>query len=333
MNNLPVENKKSYTPVFIAILSIIILGVLGYLIYFYYPSIKAGKVGGTIYLSLIPNNESKPLGIYTLDIKNRKLKEFLVDESANLSPTFTADGTKMAFARKEAGQDYFQILVATPNSKEMKKVTDDLNWRVKREPVWSPSGEKIAYIVQDFRRPSAVPDAWEVFLADLSGKSEFIARGVNPIFSPDGTKLLILGDKGLYVYDLFKNASDNPVNGKMGEVVVPLSNNGGSQTMKLSVSPDKSKLAWSSPLNGVVRVYDITSWNPFAIKLIKEMSIHAYWSLFSPDDKYLALQEVDWGLIPKNPRVAIYDLVNYERYEVINLENYIQPYLWMSAWQ
>jgi Tol biopolymer transport system component len=287
---------------------------------------------GTLYFSLIPIDGTAKSGIYSFTMGDKDVKRVLVDDALNASPSLTPGG-KLVFSRKESGEEYFQIFSMEPNGADLKKITSSQRL-YKREPVVSHDGTKIAFVAQvvDEGLNPTLPRAWRLLVTDLQGKEEYVTRGVNPIFSPDNTKLLVLREKGLYIFDLKKNASNTPDDGKFGVLVLPSVGESNLQMMKFSVSSDNSKLLWSDPKSGKVGLYSLT-WEPFKLTLLRTFNTYAFWSAFSPDGQYIALEEVDWGVEAKNPRVVIYSLQTEESKEVLDLSAYSTAYLWMSSWK
>lgn len=285
---------------------------------------------GTLYFSLIPIDRTEKSGIYSFVIGDRDVKKVLVDDSLNASPSLVGQNT-IVFSRKEPGSEYFQIFTMNENGTSLQKITDSQRL-YKREPIVSHDGTKIAYVAQviDEGLDSTFPRAWRVVVTDMSGKEEYVTRGVNPIFSPDDTKLLVLKEDGLYLFDLKKNVSADPSEGKVGTLVLPSLGGSNSQTMKLTLSPDDLSLLWSNPKGGKVGLYSIT-WEPFALTIRRTFDVHAFWSAFSPDNQYVALEEVDLGTEVRNPRVVVYSLTSGESKQVLNLSAYSPTYLWMSG--
>ena len=95
-------------------------------------------------------------------------------------------------------------------------------------------------------------------------------------------------------------------------------------SMKLFLSRGGELLAWTNMERKQVYIIKISSWEPFQYYFVKTMlDVAAFWPVFSPDAKYLALQEVDWAApVPKNPRLAIYDLKNFQKQTTYDLNSY-----------
>src|ERR687890_278963 len=129
-------------------------------------------------------------GIYVMN-RSGNAKKALTDSNnvPEYGPTWSPDGTKIAFIRQERvstpeGQSDWQVDVWVMNAdgSEQKKLTDDSN--DEGAPTWSPDGTKIAFVDG--------PDIWTV-KPDGSGRHNLTntpdSYEEDPDFSPDGKKI------------------------------------------------------------------------------------------------------------------------------------------------
>ncbi len=297
------------------------------------------QVFGHMLFSMIPDNASMPLGIYSYDIFTRKLSRVLVDPSAQtsdynayFSPSFSDDEKIMVFSQSKKSEGVSQIYMASPDGTNLKQITRGPEI-FKREPVVSPNNKLIAYIVQrtDVKEAEGaeLPESWTVFLADFAGRVIKVSNGTNPLFSPDGEKLLVLKNDGVHLFDI----KDTEEIKEIGLVLVTVGGRA-SQTMKLSLSRDRNMLAWSSPSKNNLMVYKITSWDTFSVTPLKSIPVKAYWSAFSPDGTHLGIQEI--RLSPKTGNeyiiIVAYELKTSTLVDVVKLNKYANEYFWFGGW-
>ncbi len=286
---------------------------------------------GKIYLTLKPIDGDLPQSLYSFDIETKKLEKLFADHEQGgfitmnkFLPWEWDDEDIMAFVSlDEKGRS--QIFVSEVGRDEIVMVTEG-GAVTKANPEWSPHDEKIAFSTQEPSESLSSED-WSVYVTDLmSGEETFISKGTYPKWSPDGKKLLIMKDDGLYLYDV----KNNKLNKKVWEVVDGETYIG----MKLGLSPDGNMLAWSNANSGRVVLFKISSWNPFTMSVHKQFETHAFWPVFSQDNRFLVVQEIDWTESDEtNPRLVIYDLATDKRETVLDLSDYEQEAMFVTDWR
>ncbi len=308
--------------------TLLVLAILGGALYYsqYYIDFT-NKSSEKIYLSLVPNERNITTGIYSFDLESRKLKSAFVDmkiPSQNFNGSFSNDGEMFALISREYGDIYAQLHVVDKNMKNKKLITSSPYH--KKDPRWSPNGNSIAFIVNSDGPESnnyINVDTWKIYITDLKGNERFISNGANPIFSPDGSKLLILRSDGLHLIDI-KTKSDELVWDMVGGIAY--------LGMKLDLSNSGSLLAWSVPDDGEILIIKIDSWEPFKGFIKDRIQSSSFWPRFSPDDTYLAAQEVDWGN-NDNQRLVIFDLNLKTKEVVLDLTDYVQTSMFIDDWK
>lgn len=314
--------------------------VLFYFFYFYQrepefyqppakPLVSETQIGGKIYLTLQSvYPENSPLAFYEFSPASKKLNKFPTKENNSLTPRFSNDGKKIVFAAERGGAT--EIFTADSDGSDLKQITNGEGEGNKQLPTFSPDASLIAFTLKPKGRILPFPENRKVYIVGPDGKEKFIANGVNPMFSPDGKSLLILKNDGLHLIDLKTSK---------GRLVIPLSKEikggGAMVSTKLSLSRDGGLLAWTNMERKQVYVLKIVSWEPFQYHFVKTMlDVAAFWPVFSPDGKYLALQEAEWAApAPKNPRLTIYDLKNFQKQMTYDLSTYKQTAMWVTDWR
>lgn len=298
---------------------------------------------GTLYLSLIKINGQDGLGIYAFNIEGTVGSRFTTifadkiskdgDYYINISPSVSKDGKTLVFARKKMNDPALQIFTSDISGKNIHQITNTPD-KYKREPVFSPSGEFIAYISHNTKSSDkdpdpGIPESWSTYLTDIKGNAIRVADGVNPIFSPDGKKLLVLQNDGLHAFDISTWTTPKHLGLVLGTV-----GGGASAMMKIGVSADGKMIAWPSVSKNNVVVSRINSWDNFSISPLLVIETKAYWSVFSPDGKYLAMLEWrkdDTG--KEYPIIMGYDLSNGKSEKIVTLTSDDKSYLWFGAWK
>ena len=284
---------------------------------------SASAPSGNIYLGLAPAGSDNP-SIYRYDFSSSKISPVnLIVPNAN-SVSISPSGNLLAFAGWKE-DNISHIFVADLLKNVSYQVTSDAPY-LSRGPRWSPDDKLVAFTAS----PNGAPDfrdlnSWGTYVSNLRGETTLIAPGAYPEWLTEN-RGLFLRSEGVYAFDLESK--------KIG-LVLPMVGSQAAFNMRLAVSPDKTKLAWSAPSIGKVYVYNIKSLEPLSLEKSLEIDTHSFWVVFSPDSKYLATQEVDWDKIysddPK-PRIVVFS-GNGDRIKQIDLPGYNQQAMFLSEWR
>lgn len=321
-------------------LALVVIAVAGYFF------LKHGKaptpvetvsfdLRGEVLLTLAPaTREGERIrheGLYSLNLETKTLKPFFVDD--NLShimgkfsprPGTTAITSNMSLDGDYSGKtsDMFQVYLLHNTNPKIEQLTSSPSLS-KRAVTWSYAGDKLLFNAVKKRGQSSRPDDWAIYRTDLEGNETYLTDGASPSFSPDDQTFLYLKNDGLYAYH-FEGASSMKLLNFQGT---------GLYNMKFALSKDGSQLALANPNEGTVFLYDVNPWYPVRLSLPRKITAHAFWPVFSPDGKYLLLQEVDWGLSPKNPRLVAYRIEDLEEEEVFDLSAFAQNHIYVTDWR
>src|SRR5262249_53486727 len=147
------------------------------------------------------------------------------------------------------------------------------------------------------------PDSWDINVMNVAdGETTLVTKGVNPLYAPDG-ELLVLRSDGIYSFDLSSPTTTDARN------IWPTQGKSAASNMKIAISADGEKLVWDSPDEGKIMIENVTSWQPFTVSGTQTLNAYGFWPVVSPDNKYLAFEEVDWGAdVPSNPRLVVFNL-------------------------
>lgn len=331
-----------------AVIGVVLLAYLAFLLWNQYtappksPATSKYKIEhpGKVYLSLVPGSGSAPSGIYTYTLASGSLHRVLAEINRmlpsyyiNSSPTPSNDGTLITFVRRKNSELIPQIYTALPDGTVIKQITASPE-PLKRAPVLSPDKKHITFEASSDGSISSAeiggtPDDWGVYLADMSGNTFYVTAGTNPLFSPDGTKLLVLKNDGFHLLDI-----RNPRKAKDAGLVLHVIGSDVYHWTRASLSHDGTRIVWAVPSTKQIFVAKILSWNAFSVVPEKTIDIAAYQAVFSPDDNQLALEEIrpSPGRTDSHIVISIYDLASGQLSDAINLTKYMNTYIRLGGW-
>ena len=290
------------------------------------------KIGGILFLSLTPTKEGAST-IYSYNIDTLEFKEEDgLPPGMNYSSAISPDGQYIAFGHYDSG-GLMQIYVLNRQTGDVRQLTTEGD-KYKRLPAWSPDGKLVAFVStnEEKNSPNFPTDIWSVYVVDLEGKTEFITQGYRPLFSPSSDTMLVLRSDGLRLFSLVKD----PKEVYSSELVWGMSGGQAHNNMKLSLSQDKTQLAWTNLYTPRIDLFSISSWDPFKMKKTYTINTFGVWAIFSPDGKFLAIQTSDEekreGVPSAAPKIDIYNLETFEHATALNLQGFDFTNLLLSDW-
>ncbi|MCK4386523.1 MAG: hypothetical protein KAV41_00345 [Candidatus Pacebacteria bacterium] len=276
---------------------------------------------GKLYLTLSPI-DSTEFGIFSYNFATEKMEKLLSEEGKAVISGQISPGGK--YITVSNGNQIY--LLETEDLSRGLQLTNDEIQR-KTEPVWGISKDVIVYYSaqKDIKTAMNRPNNWQIYSIDEGGEEIFITDGIHPHITHDNQFLIFLKNDGVYALDLDK---DTPV--KIWEMATGKA----ITNMHINISPFDQLIAWSSPKEGKVFLMKADYGKGFFKgEIIKEIDAHAFWPTFSPDGRYLMLEEVDWGDENLNPRLVVYDLKNYRKTVVLDLTDYKQGSIQLTDWK
>lgn len=133
-----------------------------------------------------------PFSIWKFTLSGLKMDQLTDEEGSDLSPTWSPDGTRIAFASdRNAASGHFRIWTMVDDG------TDLLDTGVEGwAPAWSPDGGRIAFVQGTTIRVMDVGTDGTPF-----GPPQSLATGTAPTWSPDGTKIAFEHDGAIWAME------------------------------------------------------------------------------------------------------------------------------------
>lgn len=299
----------------------------------------APELEGEIYLTLSPfNYEDEGFvvqpNIYRFDIATQELAPYPFFDGSynhNYMASFSPDLEKMTFIKSYEGENN-RVMILNPSTEELRSLTRFLDF-FPRNPRFSPDGEEVIYWGGG---DLMSPEDSSIYIVSLEGdEPREITNGAYPVYSPDGESIIFLKNDGLYILNLETGEDYLAVDLTDKEVFPDLQLVGpGWYAFRFNLSSDGSLLVITHTLSeNSNQIFEITSWDPFDYEDFAQPEFsQPIWPVFSPDNRYLALEEYRFDGERDSLRLSIYDTETFEIVGNTCLEHYELDYVWVSDW-
>ena len=283
---------------------------------------------GKIYLSLKEaDQDDNSVDIYSFDIKNKKFERVFDYVSYSRSQINFFDNNKAIFVSSDENSLKDKIVIYNFSNKTQKNIPFYKDGNISA-PVFSPNGKNLAFVLSP-RKSGSLAEESMIYLIDKKGNIKLMISGSKPSFSPDGKFLLILRNPGLYIVNLETQELERVVEliDENQNIIL------GQRNHMISLSDDGKLLAWSNIDRREVYLFNIYSWNPFEYTINNIFNMSAFWSTFSPDGKYFAIQTVESNVETiTNSKLTIYETCRFNEIFSVNLNEFDQNFLWVNDW-
>lgn len=120
---------------------------------------------------------SRNSDIYVKKVEGQTVTRLTADGANSIQPTFSPDGTFIAFASDRSG--HWDIYVMTADGQKPFQLTNGLSHEV--HPSWSPDGSRICYSAYNERSGQ-----WEIWVVEVANPAnrKFVACGLFPAWCP-----------------------------------------------------------------------------------------------------------------------------------------------------
>jgi TolB protein len=154
----------------------------------------------------VANHTSCGFEIFTVNVDDGR-ETNLTRGAGGTDPSWSPDGTRIAFASDRDGSNGFDIYSMTADGCDVKQLTTDAGNEA--EPAWSPDGKRIAYtanllkafLLCGFAHTGFGPDPFvvgpDIYVMESDGSGQtrvtFTETNIEPAWSPDGVSLAFVG--------------------------------------------------------------------------------------------------------------------------------------------
>jgi Tol biopolymer transport system component len=148
-------------------------------------------------------DDTEAQGIYLYDLKQHVNTPLLTNTANAEGPSWSPDGTRIAFEVYQAGRKSSQICTANVDGSDVKQLTEGqyYNWT----PRWSPDGKQLVFETTrndtpKTHRPGGYRD---IYVMDSDGQNQINLTtntfGHHPSWSPDGKSIAYMSHGGVWV--------------------------------------------------------------------------------------------------------------------------------------
>ena len=338
-----VTEKKSYLPVLITLLGVVVMIVVFYQGYVMYqiknnfqavvtPEVGITSFGlnsqlnsnmmssGTIYFSatFASTSQSEPLS-YKFNVASNSL-DLLSDQTlTNAVPLSSSSFVAILSNDQYGGSNSYQPHIFDKNTK-LSKVLPNVAGRGVTDLTVSPDGSKYAYSYQKEEDRSATEpqllSLWHIAIHELNSERVLlIDRGSQPEWVNNGTHLLYMGEKGLFLYELASGKTK-----LIYETYAPFTT-----FDDIAVSPDSLKVVLTKANLSMISIFDFKQEqeNPTLIEMGRIISEDTTYSdpVISPDSKFYVTNAEKINNFNLNIEENTYSYANSYALEIRQINN------------
>jgi len=227
-------------------------------------------------------NQTGRWELYLRELENGKNSQLTSGAESKLSPRFSPDGKRIAYAQDYQGDEKFDIFVCDIDSKETLNITPDSEEAIYPSIRWSPDASRIAFASNRSGKYSVYT------MPSAGGEASLLCRhkyaDSDPRWSPDGSSVVFTSmthgeDQGVFIV---------PASG--GEALQLGDETGQLDASMPDWSPDSKGIAFASRSRGMsdIGIYHSTEQN---VKWLTTSVYECYDPCWSPDGLSVAYRE------------------------------------------
>lgn len=145
-----------------------------------------------------------------------------------------------------------------------------------------------------------------------------------PVLTPDGKSVVVIRNDGLHKVGLMGSSTEH---------IWKTENPGTWFNQQFSISKNGKYIVWSYPDGEVMYILEVSSWSPFKTSIKYTIKTHAFWPVFSPDEDYIAFEEVQWTNPPTKAKLVVMDLISLKKKVEQDLDSFYQDSLFINEWK
>lgn len=277
---------------------------------------------GSIYLSLSPKKE-ETTGVYKYSFdKKTLLPYYLPKNGVAFTGTFKASSSELLVAEALNNKN---IQISQISSNGSSTLITNSEIQSKRHPSYSAPYSAVIFAGKEkVSKDLGKPNDFNVYIKKEGEKERFLTQGSMPVLTPDGKSVVVIRDDGLHKVGLMGSSTEH---------IWKTENPGTEFNQQFSISSKGKYIAWSYPDGGYIYVLEVSSWSPFKADIKYTIKSHAFWPVFSPDENYIAFEEVEWTNPPTKAKLVVMDLISLKRNMVQDLDDFEQLSLFINEWK
>ena len=227
-------------------------------------------------------NKTGQWQVYLMGLDDKHPKQLTTGTESSISPRFSPDGKRIAYAQDYQGDEKFDILVRDIDSDRSENITPDTEDAIYPFIRWSPDGSKIAFASNRGGKYSVYSMPSEG--GEFSLLCDHRYADGDPCWSPDGRRLMLASmtegqDVGVFIVPA-SGGEPTQLGGEKGPIDASMPD----------WSPGSKRIVFASSSRGMsdIGIYDLSERN---VEWLTDSKYECYDPCWSPDGLNVAYRE------------------------------------------